>query len=323
MTFKVAIIGPGRSKQGTGPFIARTFDKLGCNVCAVVSSSLSSANTAVDALKKDFDISCKAYDDFDLLLKDHAIDIVAISSPVTNHYDYLQAAIKAEKHIFCEKPLWWPSNNITSEQAVDDITSKTIAMANECNTKRLVLQLNTQWPYTLPAFYELHPQLKLENTIDTFSMWLAPQSEGETMLVDTISHPLSMLYTLVGAGKVNNIQSNFHQLQAGHDLQIGFEYLHARGDTRVSISLSPSETFPKPAAYAINGLRVDRHVELPNYLISLHSSDMKMPVVDPLESSIKNFISSIHSKATSDEVALIDGVTHLAEIYLAVTQPKN
>jgi len=210
-----------------------------------------------------------------------------------------------------------------SEQAIDDITSKTIALANECNNKRLVLQLNTQWPYTLPTFYELYPQLKLESTISTFSMWLAPQSEGESMVVDTISHPLSMLYTLVGAGKVSNIRSNFHQLQAEQDLQIDFEYLHARGDTQVSISLCSSDTFPKPAAYAINGFRVDRHVELPNYLISLQSCDKNMHVVDPLESSIKNFISSIHSKATSDEVALIDGATHLAEIYLAVTQPKN
>ena len=92
------------------------------------------------------------------------------------------------------------------------------------------------------------------------------------------------------------------------------------GDTRVSISLVASDTFPKPAAYAVNGLRVDRHVELPDYLISLRTTDNQLPVVDPLECSIKNFISTIHSKASSDEVAIIDGMTHLAQIYQEVTQ---
>lgn len=320
MTLNVAIIGPGRSKQGTGPYIARTFNKLGCNVCAVVSSSIDSANAAADLLSKDYGISCTGYDDFDQLLKNHDIDIVVISSPAKSHYSYLHTAIEAGCHIFCEKPLWWPENNISTLEDIEDITNKTIALLNKCNAKKSVLQLNTQWPYTLPTYFELYPQIKDNSEINSFSMWLAPQSHGAEMIVDTISHPLSMLYTLLGAGKLNKLDSNFHQLESGQDLVVNFEYLHARGDTQVSISLTSSDSFPKPAAYAINGLRVDRHVELPNYLISLHSSDKQMPVIDPLESSIKNFISSIHSKATSDEVALIDGTTHLAEIYLAVTQ---
>ena len=103
-------------------------------------------------------------------------------------------------------------------------------------------------------------------------------------------------------------------------MQIEFDYLHALGDTRVVITLSSSDVFPKPAAYAINGLRADRHVELPNYLISLRSSKDQLPVKDPLVCSIKNFISTIHSKTSSDEVALIDGMTHLAQIYQTVTQ---
>ena len=219
--------------------------------------------------------------------------------------------------MFCEKPLWWPEKNISTLKDIADLTRKTTELVKQCNSKELVLQLNTQWPYTLPTYFALHPQ---ENNFTQFAMWLAPQSTGGTMIVDTISHLLSMLYTLVGSGKINNINSNFHQLQSGQDLLIEFEFLHARGDMPVSITLSSSDAFPKPAAYAVNGLRVDRHVELPNYLISLQSRDKKVPMIDPLESSIKNFISSIHSKATSDEVALIDGTTHLAEIYLAVTQ---
>ena len=75
---------------------------------------------------------------------------------------------------------------------------------------------------------------------------------------------------------------------------------------------------PKPAAYAINGKRVDRHVELANYLISLRTFDKQLPVVDPLVCSVKNFLGSIYSKSSLDETALIDGMTHLAQIYQAI-----
>jgi len=201
------------------------------------------------------------------------------------------------------------------------LVQDTIDLVNTCYTNRTLLQLNTQWPYTLPTYYELYPQIK-NQSIQSFSMWLSPQSQGSDMIIDTVSHLLSMLYTLLGAGKINNIESNFHNIESDEDLLIKFDFLHAFGDTRVSISLTSSNTFPKPAAYAINDLRADRHVELPNYLISLRSSEHQLPVEDPLVSSIKNFISTIHSKASSDEVSLIDGMAHLTQIYQAVTKQK-
>jgi len=320
MTFKVALVGPGRSKQGTGPFIASTFQQLGCDVQAVVSSSLDSATKAANVLKSEYAIDCKAYENLAALLKDQSIDVVAISSPAISHQQHLETAIQAGCHVFCEKPLWWSDAEMTCENDVRNITKEATELVNLCRTNKVLLQLNTQWPYTLATYYELYPQLKNPQKIESFSMWLSPQSQGSAMIVDTVSHVLSMLYCLVGAGKINNIESNYHVASNDQDLQIEFDYLHAIGDTRVSISLISSNTTPKPAAYAINGLRVNRHVELPNYLISLHADEHQLPVEDPLVGSIKNFISTIHSKASSDEVALIDGMTHLAQIYQAVTQ---
>ena len=319
MTFNVAIVGPGRSKQGTGPFIARTFKQLGCDVQAIVSSSLDSAKKTVQYFKNEYAINCMAYENLETLLKNHSIDVVTISSPVDSHHQHLRAAIQADCHVFCEKPLWWPSSEIISASDVRKITKDTIKLVNSCSANKL-LQLNTQWPYTLPTYYDLYPQLKSRQTIESFSMWLSPQSQGSTMIIDAVPHLLSMLYSLVGNGKINNIESNYHETNDSQDLQIEFDYLHALGDTQVSILLTSSNTFPKPAAYAINGHRVDRHVELPNYLISLRSAEHQLSVEDPLVCSIKNFISTIHSKASSDEVALIDGITHLAQIYQVVTQ---
>jgi hypothetical protein len=318
MTLKVAIVGPGRSKQGTGPFIARTFKQLGCDVQAVVSSSLESSEQAAQALKSDYQIECNAYESLQQLLNNHPIDVVAISSPVDSHLENLNTAIQAGCHVFCEKPLWWSKSNTRID--IQNISNQTTELVRLCSTNKVLLQLNTQWPYTLPTYYELYPLLKKQTSIKSFSMCLSPQSHGCTMIIDAAPHLLSMLYALVGSGKINNIESNYRAANPEQDLLITFDYLHALGDTRVSICLISSDTLPKPAAYAINGLRVDRHVELPNYLISLHSDEHQLPLVDPLASSIKNFISTIHSKVSSDEVALIDGMTHLAQIYQAVAK---
>ncbi|MEJ2114635.1 MAG: Gfo/Idh/MocA family oxidoreductase [Gammaproteobacteria bacterium] len=320
MNFKVAIVGPGRSKQGTGPFIAQAFKQLGCNVQAVASSSLASATKAAKLLKTKYSIECKPYDNLEELLKNQSIDVVAISSPVDSHFQHLTTAINAGCHVFCEKPLCWPSTEIIVESDIRRITNKATELVELCNAKKVLLQLNTQWPYTLPAYYKLYPQLKIQQTIESFSMWLSPQSLGSTMIIDAVPHLLSMLYSLLGSGKINNIESNYNDINKSGNLQIELDYLHAYGDTRASISLISSDTFPKPAAYAINGLRVDRHVELPDYLISLHSAERQLPVEDPLVSSIKNYISTIYSKSSSDEVALIDGMTHLTQIFQAVTQ---
>ena len=320
MSLNIAIVGPGRSKQGTGPFIARTFNQLGHTIRAVVSSSLESAQNASQSLANEYSIDCKAYSSLEELLQNHTIDIVVISSPANSHLQHLQTALENNCHVFCEKPLWWSDNKLTTLSDIDSITSQAITLVKMANTKKLVLQLNTQWPYTLPTYFELYPQLGEKDKTETFSMWLSPQSEGDKMIIDAVPHALSMLYTLVGAGKINNIESNFNLHINEEALCIDFDYIHATGDTRVTISLASSTTLPKPAAYAVNDLRVDRHVELPNYLISLCTTDKQIPVIDPLECSIKNFISSIHSKCASDEVAVVDGMTHLAQIYQAVTQ---
>jgi predicted dehydrogenase len=51
--------------------------------------------------------SCGAawYDDFDVMLENESLDIVDICLPTFYHKEYALKAIKAKKHVFCEKPV--------------------------------------------------------------------------------------------------------------------------------------------------------------------------------------------------------------------------
>lgn len=319
MSLSAAIIGPGRSNQGTGPYIARILDQQGIEIVGLLSSSMDSATAAANSLQTNCAISCKAYSCLDELLKNNSIDILVISSPIASHFKYLEAGLEANCHIFCEKPLWWPSKIVSNEDVLS-LADKTTQLIKSFQQQGLIVQLNTQWPFTLPTYYEIYPAAEKYNTadIESFAMWLSPQSMGEYMIIDAAPHLLSMLYAIVGAGRIENIRSTSTQT-AIKELTIEFDYIHAFGETSVSLYLQSSDAITKPAAYAINGNRVDRHVETSNYLISLCSLNKQVPIVDPLVCSIRNFISTIHSKSSPDETALIDGMSHLAQIYQTVT----
>ena len=56
----------------------------------------------------------KAYKDEDELICDPAIDVIDICTPNLYHYDAIKKAVKAGKHIYCEKPLC-----VTYEQAAE------------------------------------------------------------------------------------------------------------------------------------------------------------------------------------------------------------
>ena len=315
MPFKIAVVGPARSRQGTGPYVARAFHQLGCDIRAVVSSSLSSAERAATHLGKEHGIRCRAFAGMEEALEAVPVDIVAICSPPSTHYRYLEAAVSAGCHIFCEKPLWWPGQEMQTPEGAQRLTHDTLRLVERARENNTALQLNTQWVFTLPGFYSLHPQ---QSPIETFSMWLSPQSTGKDMIIDAAPHALSMLYALFGAGRIEKIRYDSPGNDPDKDLRIVFDYLHATGDCTVTLDLNSTDVVPKPAAYAINQQRVDRHVELPDYLISLRSSDKQVPIVDPLMCSVKNFLGSIHSGCGVDETALIDGMEHLLQIYQAV-----
>ncbi len=317
--FNIAVVGPARSLQGTGPYITRAFHQLGCDIRAVVSSSLQSATAAANHLDKEYGIGCQAFASIEELLEAVPIDIVAICSPPTTHHRYLQAAMDADCHIFCEKPLWWPEQEVRTPECAQHLADETLRLVQRARRRNINLQLNTQWVYTLPGFYALHCQQNpAPQTIKTFSMWLSPQSTGKQMIIDAVPHALSMLYAIFGAGRIQELRCDSPGDNPDQDLQILFDYLHATGDCTVSLDLNSTDVLPKPAAYALNRQRVDRHVELPDYLISLRSSGKQVPIMDPLTCSVKNYLGSIYSGCGVDETALVDGMEHLLQIYLAI-----
>jgi predicted dehydrogenase len=68
------------------------------------------------------------YTDYQGLLEENGLDVIAIATPVHTHYDFAKKALKADKHVLVEKPLTY-----TSQQA-----AKLIELANKNNKVLMV-----------------------------------------------------------------------------------------------------------------------------------------------------------------------------------------
>ena len=94
--FNVAIVGTGFM----GPAHTEGLRRLGMNVAGILGSSNEKSSRAAQELGIP-----KAYGSYAELLADGEIESVHITSPNRHHYAQASEALRAGKHVHCEKPL--------------------------------------------------------------------------------------------------------------------------------------------------------------------------------------------------------------------------
>ncbi len=313
MTLRAAVIGARRRRQGTGAFVAAALDRAGCNVCAVLGTSARSAEEASEALKASYGIDCVAYDSLDELLTQERPDVVAVCSPAEVHAEQVKAALAAGCHVFCEKPFFWVDG-----LDPDTARQRAESLVQGFEDRGLYLALNTQWPFTLEAFRELHPQA-FEGPLTHFEMLLGPIGKGPQMVVDSGSHLLSMLQVLAGQGVLRDVTVNREAETSTmpETLTVGCTYEHSAGALQASLRLVHSPEPPRPAGYSLNGFSARRSVELDPYRVSFSAEDRSVPVPDPTTASVRAFLASVKAGERPNRAAIVDGMTQLQELVTA------
>ena len=112
MSKSVAVVGTGF----IGPVHVEALRRLGIHVKGVLGSS---ATKSADAAKSmGLEVGYSSYQD---VLNDADVDVVHLTSPNKLHFEQVLAALKAGKHVICEKPL-----GMTSKE-----TKKLVTAANK------------------------------------------------------------------------------------------------------------------------------------------------------------------------------------------------
>ncbi|ASN20209.1 MULTISPECIES: Gfo/Idh/MocA family protein [unclassified Arthrobacter] len=113
---------------------SRAARAAGADIVAIASSSRASADRAKDRLGVQ-----RAYDSAQDLFEDDAIDVIHICTPNGTHYGLAEAALKAGKHVVCEKPL---ATNVQDAAELVELAAMAGTVA------------------TVPFVYRFHPMIR-------------------------------------------------------------------------------------------------------------------------------------------------------------------
>ncbi len=310
MSMRAIVVGARSTRQGTGPFIAGALKKAGAEVVAVVGTQTASVESALESLATEQDIRCRGYINLKEAIANEKPDAVAICSPYPFHLDQLQTVAAAGCHCLVEKPLVWPGSEMEVSRGIEHFSGS-----------GLLLQMVAQWPLSLAAFAELYgpiPQI-----VTDFTMRLSPISIGPNMVPDSAPHFISMLQALLGPGQCEQVKIELIDVDDHLDGKLTLEcnYRHNRGVARAQLLLETCEQRPRPAWYQVNGMRVDRKVELPQYAQYLVAGERSASMKDPMEGVVKNFLAAMTEELPTDVDALLLGHKNLSQLVDAWPAP--
>lgn len=281
---KTAIIGAGRNKSGIGQYIGKYFQRNGASVISVLGTTEKTARKASSILTQ-YGIHATYYTDFNSMMKSERPDAVVIASPALTHYDYLIKCVKEEVHIFCEKPFVWQDKNDF------DINSLCKNIFDTAESNNQTIAMNSQWPFSLPYYEELCGPIDYQK-VDTFFIRLSPMVSGREMILESVPHALSILYTVFGDGEIGSIRIQTYK----EKIITMFHYIFTTGYCDVMIELVRTILPPRSFSYGFNGKIIHRLLDLDIYDIFFKCSDKILKIRDPLELSVQDFISAVKEK---------------------------
>lgn len=322
MNLRTAVIGARRHHQGIGPYVARDLAALGCDVVAIVGTRPETLAAARQNLEQAYGIRVRGYLGVAEMLAREELDAAAICSPFPHHREHLQQCLEARLHVLCEKPLVFAEGCDPAADAAPLVEG--FARLGK------ILMVNEQWPYTLPYFFQLYPEIDLSGKPPArLEMTLCPNSTGVKMLPDAMPHVLSMLFALAPTGgAVEDIRIESRGAKDGfpeNTLMVEFAYRHQLGKTRVATEFRKVAQPPRPANYAIDGRRAARHIHLPGYTFSLASTQgdgeigRSLNMEDPLKLLLGDFVSRVQQAGPplSADPRPIDSLRILSTLYEA------
>lgn len=129
---KVGIIGAGKISDTH----VESYKAIGVTVLAITDRNPEGARAKAEK----YDIP-RVYDTLDALLADPEIEAVSIATPVSTHKELTIAALRAGKHVICEKPPAMTADDIREMIMARNTSGKVLMFGFVCRFKRRVQAL--------------------------------------------------------------------------------------------------------------------------------------------------------------------------------------
>lgn len=310
---RVGLLGAGRTRQGLGPYLARAVELAGARVVAIAGRERARCDSVARELSAQLGHAVEVAADATSLA--HQVEALVVAAPVPGHLAGLEAALAAGVPCLCEKPL----------VGVGD-TARGLACVERFRTRGLLLIENCQWPFVLPALDLLYPERRHAEprgrTVRQLAMGLGPGWPGPAMVVDSLSHVLSVLQALVplpGSARAEQVEQDDPSPAATRNV-VRFVVRGPAGVTAVRLELTHCPAQPRPAWLEVDGARIDRRIG-PDYTQSFVRPDGRAePVQDPLHQLVYGFFTDFHAGNRDRTEAHADAILLRLRLYADVLQ---
>ncbi len=286
MTLRAGLLGPGRRRNGLGPFLARWCEAADLSVVAAAGRSLERSRADCAQLAVDLGHPVQAYDDLGVLLSEGELDALIIASPIESHCAALEQALEFGLHVLCEKPLVAEAESALVPALVDSFQAAGQVLVENC-----------PWPEVLPALDQLYPS-RGKALPQQIEMRLSPSGSGRPMVEDSLSHFISLLQGLLpvdGDCRTTDIGWSSQDPDC-QDLELSF-HLHGKFPTvQARFHMAQCAEQPRPAWLAVDGCRMDRRIQMTDYRISFFAEDRETEVSDPVGRLVYGFASLIRNQ---------------------------
>jgi NAD(P)-dependent dehydrogenase (short-subunit alcohol dehydrogenase family) len=304
--WRAGVIGASRTRNGTGEFVARFLSRAGAEVVAVAGSSRLSAVRTAGYLAARHGFRPCAAESVERLVADFDLDLVAICSPKECHASHLDLALEGKLDVFCEKPLMTMRSRTDVEAAAKFVR----AFA----ARGLVLHHNTQWRYTIPDFMEMFGLSELPPPAN-ITVRLSPTGPGVDGCEETLPHANSLVLALGCNGAVEDVRARWAYRDAAVAVEFQSGVLGNRAAARIRYVFISERSQPRMAAYALNGMRVRRVVDMSGgYSATLADGARRRPIGDPLERSVRVFLTRVAGRDTDADPAVLQNLRMSQEL---------
>ena len=164
---------------------------------------------------KEFGTSdAKVYKNYQELLKDTSIDVIHICTPNKSHADITVAALEANKHVMCEKPM-----AKTAKEA------RRMLEAAKCTDKKLTIGYQNRFREDseylhqackrgdLGEIYFAKAHALRRRAVPTWGVFLNEEEQGGGPLIDIGTHALDLTLWMMGNYKPKTVMGNvYHKL---------------------------------------------------------------------------------------------------------------
>ncbi len=189
----------------------------------------------------------KTYDSLDAVLTDEQVDLVTVAIPNDDHYDTVVRALKAGKHVLCEKPVAMNSDEL----------DRMIRTAKEAGCIFSVHQ-NRRWDVDYLAMKAIYESGKIGEVFDIESRihgsrgipsdWRCQKKHGGGMMLDWGVHLIDQILMIVPK-RIENIYCKLDHVTTA-EVDDGFQlHLTFEGGCRAMIEVGTCNFIAMPRFY--------------------------------------------------------------------------